>query len=114
MVKNPPADAGDVRSVSSIPGSGRSPGGRHSHPLQYSCLENPMDRGDWWAMVHGVSKSWTRLKGLSTHERMRMKVSRGSSPRHKDAWPTRVLGPVEFTGDYKAAGGQGPMPFLHL
>ena len=74
----------------------------------------PMDRGAWRATVHRVAKSWTRLKGLSTHERMRMKVSRGSSPRHKDAWPTRVLGPVEFTGDYKAAGGQGPMPFLPL
>ena len=49
-----------------IPGSGRSPGGGHSNPLQYSCLENPMDRGAWRAMVHKVSKSWTRLKRLST------------------------------------------------
>ena len=45
MVKNPPANAGDVRDVGSIPGSGRSPGGGHGNPLQYSCLENPMDRG---------------------------------------------------------------------
>ena len=45
----------------SIPGSGRSPGEGHSYPLQYSCLENPMDRGAWWATVHGVSKSWTQL-----------------------------------------------------
>ena len=47
VVKNLPANAGDVRDVSSIPGSGRSPGGGHGHPLQYSCLENPMDRGAW-------------------------------------------------------------------
>ena len=45
-----------------IPGWGRSPGGGHSNPFQYSCLENPMDRGAWWATVHGVTKSWTRLK----------------------------------------------------
>ena len=50
-----------------IPGSGRSPGGGHGNPLQYSCLENPMDRGAWRATVHGVTKSWTRLKWLSTH-----------------------------------------------
>ena len=50
----------------SIPGSGRSPGGGHSNPLQYSCLENPMDRGAWWATVHGVAKSRTRLKRLDT------------------------------------------------
>ena len=59
MVKNPPANAGDVRDPGSIPGSGRSPGGGHGNPLQYSCLENPMDRGDWRATVHGVTKSQT-------------------------------------------------------
>ena len=59
MVKNPPANAGDVRDVGWIPGSGRSPGGGHANPLQYSCLENPMDRGAWQATVHGVRKSWT-------------------------------------------------------
>ena len=47
VIKNPPANAGDVRDVSLIPGSGRSPGGRHGNPHQYSCLENPMDREDW-------------------------------------------------------------------
>ena len=54
VVKNPPANAGDVRDASSIPGSGRSPGGGHGNPLQYSCLGNPMDRGAWQAIVHGV------------------------------------------------------------
>ena len=67
MVKNPPADAGDIRDVGSIPGSGRSLGGGHGNPRLYSCLENPMDRGAWWAAVHRVSKSRTRLKQLSMH-----------------------------------------------
>ena len=61
MVKNPPANAGDTREVGSIPGSGRSPGIGNGNPLQYSCLENSMDRGAWWAMVHGVIQSWARL-----------------------------------------------------
>ena len=59
MVKNPPANAGDAGDVGSIPGSGRSPGGRNGNPFQYSCLENPMDRGTWQATVHGVRKSRT-------------------------------------------------------
>ena len=62
MVKNLPANAGDVRDVGSIPASGRSPGGAHGSPLQYSFLENPMDRGAWWVTVHRVPKGWTRLK----------------------------------------------------
>ena len=64
VVKNPPANAGDLRDEGSIPGSGRSPGGEYGNPLQYSCLGNSMDRGDWWAMVHSVAKS---LKRLSMH-----------------------------------------------
>ena len=62
VVKNPSANAGDIRDVGSIPGSGRSPGGGHDNVLQYACLENPMDRGAWQAKVHGVAKSWTQLK----------------------------------------------------
>ena len=65
VVKKSPANAGDIRDVGSIPGSRRSPGGGHSNALQNSSLENPMERGAWWAAVHGVSK--TRLKRLSTH-----------------------------------------------
>ena len=57
MVKNPTANAGDIRDMGSIPGLGRSPGGRHGNPLQCSCLENPMDRGAWQASVHGVAES---------------------------------------------------------
>ena len=63
VVKNLPANAGDL---GSIPGLGRAPGEGNGNPLQYSCLENPMDRGAWWATVHGVAKSRTRLKQLST------------------------------------------------
>ena len=58
-VKNPPANAGDVRDGSIIPGSGRSPGGGHGNPLKYSCLENPKDRGARQATVHGVAKTQT-------------------------------------------------------
>ena len=59
MVKNPPANAGSIGDLGSITGSGRSHGEGHSNPLQYSFLENPMDRGAWGAVVHGVAKSWT-------------------------------------------------------
>ena len=62
MVKNPPANAGDIRDGGLIHGSGRSPGGGHGNPLQYWCLENPMDGGAWGATVHRVTKSRTRLK----------------------------------------------------
>ena len=61
VVKNPPANAEDIRDVGSIPGSGRSSGERNGNPLQYSYLENPMDRGARWAIVHGVAKSQTQL-----------------------------------------------------
>ena len=67
VVKNPPAREGDIRDVGSIPGLGRSPGEGHGSPLQYSFLENPMDRGAWQAMVPRVAKSWTRVKQLGTH-----------------------------------------------
>ena len=62
MVKNLPTSAGDMRDKGSTPGSERSPGGGYGNPLQYSCLENPMDRGASWATVHRVSKSQTQLK----------------------------------------------------
>ena len=67
VVKNPPANAGDIRDAGSIPGSGRSPGGGHGNPLQYSCLGNSMNRASWQATVHRVTESQTRLKRLTTH-----------------------------------------------
>ena len=62
VVKNTPANSGDIRDMGSIPGMGRSPGGGYGNPLQYSCLENPMDREAWWATFHGVTKSQIGLK----------------------------------------------------
>ena len=59
VVKNLLASAGDERDMGLIPGSGRSPGGGHGNPLQYSCLGNPMDRGAWWATIHRVTMSRT-------------------------------------------------------
>ena len=58
---------GATGDLGSIPGSGRSPGRGHGNPLWYSCLENPMDRGAWWAIVHSVTNSWTQLKQLSAY-----------------------------------------------
>ena len=68
VVKNMSANAEDIRDVGSIPGLGRSPGGGHGKPLQYSCLENPMDREARWATVHRVTQSQTQLKRLSTKD----------------------------------------------
>ena len=75
VVKNLPAKARDIRDTGSIPELGRSPGRGHGNPFQNSCLENPMDRGDWQATVHGVTKSWTRLKQLSTYAHEIIKTS---------------------------------------
>ena len=66
-------NAGDAVTVGLIPGSGRSPGGGNGNPLQYSCLENPMDRGAWWATVHGVTQSQTQL---STYKHMEVFIAR--------------------------------------
>ena len=73
--KEPPGNAGDLREVGSIPGLGRSPGGRNGHPPQYSCLENPVERRVWWATVLGVTEGWTRLKSLSTHSVQRISAA---------------------------------------
>ena len=67
VVKNPPDSAGDLRDAGLIPGSGRSLGGGYGSPLQFSCLENSMDRGAWWATAHRVVKSWIQVKWLSMH-----------------------------------------------
>ena len=66
MVKNPPANAGNIRDPGSIPGSGGSPEEGHGNPLQYFYLENPMDRGAWRATVHGVTMDQIQLKQLSS------------------------------------------------
>ena len=73
MVKNPPANLAEL---SSIPGLGRSLGEGNGNPLQYSCLENPIDREGWKATVHWISKNWTQIKGISTHAHIASKFSR--------------------------------------
>ena len=75
VVKNPPANAGDIGDLSWIPGLGRSPGEGNSWPLQYSCLVNPMNRGAWRVTAHGVAKSRTQLKRLSTHANVHMEIN---------------------------------------
>ena len=67
VLKNLTASVGDIRDAGLIPGLGRSPGGGHGNPIQDSCLENPMDRGAWLAMVQRIAKSWTRVKRLSMY-----------------------------------------------
>ena len=70
VVKTLPVNSGDIRDADLIPGSGRSLGKGHGNPLQYSCLENPMDRGTWSVIIHRVIKSWTQLKRHSMHAHM--------------------------------------------
>ena len=82
VVKNLPIKAGDTRDSGSIPGWGRPPGGGYGKPLQYSCLENPMDGGALWAMVHRVAKSQTWLKWLSTHSK--------NLPDYLRTWNTKM------------------------
>ena len=75
MIKNPPANAGDIRDMCSIPESGRSPGGGHGNSLQYSCLYNSRNRGAWWATVQRVAKGQTWLKWLNTHTHVMKRTS---------------------------------------
>ena len=96
MVKNLPANAGDS---GLILGSGRSPGGGNANPLQYTCLENPMDRGAWRATVHGVAKGWTGLKRLSMHICMSL-----SHQTEKAMAPPPVLLPGKSHGQRSLVG----------
>ena len=101
VIKNLPAIAEDIRGWGSIPRLGRSPGGGNGTPLQYSCLEKPMDRGAWWAAVHGVRKSRTRLKGL---RHTQAQSGRSGWKRHPALIPERRLGqhhpsPMQLSAD---------------
>ena len=115
VVKNPPANAGGVRDSGSIPRLGRSPGGGHSNPLQYSCLENLMDRGAWWATVHRVAKSWTGVKRLSTHAQVlevTLKPHDCSEPHICSQKPQLCLESGDHCGGHMAGGFLGPGPVL--
>ena len=120
LVKNPPANARDPRDAGSIPGLGRSPGEGNGNPLQYSCLENPMDRGAWWAAVHGVTKSQTQLKqlrnmktevhsGEKTESQNNSNVNNSGNSRSRkrtDLCPSSVTeaGKHDTTGNERPAG----------
>ena len=110
VVKNPPANAVDRRDTSSIPGSGKSPGGGLSSPLQYSCLGNPLDRGAWQATVHEVTKSQRQLRWPSTHSSMHwfFKACVRGCP-----W-TPVHTPVEIERSLLWPCGPSPESFSHL
>ena len=88
MVKNLPANAGDVKDAGSIPGLGRSPGRGNGTPLQYFCLEKPMDRGAWWATVHGVAKSriWLSIWAHSTGFWYRLMLGNKGQKRSQKNW----------------------------
>ena len=113
VVKNPPASAGDVRDTGSIPGSGRAPGGGNGYPFQYSCLENPMDRGARWVPGHGLAKSRTRLKQLSIHSIQLLDLS-GPSHRPKPL-PWVLLSPFLLSALFALRGAWEPsiLPSLH-
>ena len=83
VVKSSPANTGDTGDAGSISGLGRSPGGGHGNPLQYSCLENPMDRGAWWPMC---PKSWAQLKWLSMHAQGKLTLTKLKLQFMKKSW----------------------------
>ena len=116
MVKNPPANAGDLRDAGLIPGSGRSPGGGHGNPLQYSCLQNPMDRGAWRAPVHWVTKSWTRLTQLSIHAciiALQHRVSFSYTEKWIRYMYTCIVSVLDFLLGHHRALNRGPC-VIHL
>ena len=85
VVKNPPANAGDIKDAGLISGSGRSPGERNGNPFLYSCLRNAMDRGTWWISVHSIAKSWTWLKWLThTHAHTHTHICCEDGTRYHD------------------------------
>ena len=104
-VKASACNAGDLGSV---PGSGRSPGEGNGNPLQYSCLENPMDGGAWWATVHGVAKSWTRLSDF-TYTFMPMKGFSGGSDGKESAWNVGDPGLILGLGRSPGEGNDYPL-----
>ena len=103
----------DITDAGSIPGLGRSPGGRNGNPVQYSCLENLMDRGTWQATVHGVAKSWTRLKRLGIAQTWRSLCTQESNPTQNPVQPL----PKQFTfaaSKFFMAGKSGNLIYLNF
>ena len=100
MIKNSPANARDARDIGSIPGSGRSLGEGHGNPLHYSCLENPMDRGAWWATVH---VAWT-LKNLPAMQETGFDPWVRKIPCRREWQTTPVSLPEKFHGQRSPVG----------
>ena len=105
MVKNSSVNAGDKRDTGLIPGLERSSGEGNGNPLQYSCLENPRDRGACWAAVYGVAQSWTRLKRLS---------SSSSSSGKESACKAGDMGPIPGSGRSHGEGNGNPLQYSCL
>ena len=119
VVKNLPANAGDVRDMGLIPESRRCPGGGYGNPLQYSCLENPTDRGAWGPTVRSISMSQTQLKWVSTHARARAHTHTHSpslSLAHiSHSWPHDLLpSMLKKTGRYPWCFSVFLHPSIHL
>ena len=114
MVKNLPANAGDIRDVGLIPGLGRSPRGGRGNPLQYSCLENPRDGGAWWAAIYGVTQSWTRLKRLSSSSSSKDKSFPGGSDSKESACNAGNLGSIPRLGRSPGEGNGNPVQYSSL
>ena len=111
VVKNLPASTGDRRDTGSIPGSGRSPREGNGNPLQYSCLENPMDGGVWRATVHGVTKSWTRL---SAHTHAMLCSQNLSLLAQHVHYPKRKPCPSPFTSHHEPLSVANLSPWICL
>ena len=101
QVKNPPVNAGDVGELESILGSGRSPGGGNGNPLKYSCLYNSMNKGAWWATVHGVAKGQTRLSDFHFHFLKKEMATHSSILAWKISW-TEEPGGLQSMADRKS------------
>ena len=99
------ASASNVGDLGSIPGLGRSPGEGNGTPLQYSCLENPMDRGAWWVTIHGVSKSWTRLSNFIYHLLSRDALEKSSESRMCEAYER--VARIAHYGELKSPSTKG-------
>ena len=114
LVKNPLANAGDARDVGLSPRSGRSPGVGNGNPLQYSCLENPMDRKAWRSIVHGVTKTWTDLSvhaHISTNKHRHLLPDADTfnpdTPKHLDI-ERHLFSPISFIHYAHAQASQDP------
>ena len=114
LVKSPPANAGDVRDAGLIPGSGRSLGGGHGNQCQYSCLENPMDRGAWWAIVHRFGENQTRLKRLSSSNSRASQVVLVVKNLPANAGDVRDMGLILDYGRSPGGGHGNPLQYSCL